>query len=315
MTVCFQPDDVVWRTFHDEAADLLAPHANAELMADYLQAFFHSHHDPRQPQADTLTRWLNSESHSFSAMALALLPELQARRPVISSQLDMVVLAHWTPDSELGCAVTNALIHACDAPQAFGFSVCDRALAAPLFALQAINDALADGPPTEAGDHHATALLLIADQANAPYASGALDALTPQNTACLIRLEARPPQQACGLVFEGYYRQPYNADGPTASTLASLLAQITPSPLSGADNWPLTLVASPALLAAVADESMPTLALNETLLCAAPFIRLKQQARPGCRYLLLVQETRHLTACVLRYQPDGDRRYTPSPFR
>ncbi|SLM65066.1 MULTISPECIES: hypothetical protein [Dickeya] len=305
MTLCFQPDEVVWRTFRDEETNLLAPHANAELMADYLQAFFHSHHDTRQPEPDTLLRWLNSEPHRFSAMALALLPELQARRPVISSQLDMVVLAHWTPDSELGCAVTNALIHACDAPQAFGFSVSDRAQAAPLFALHTINEYLGH----EAKATPPTALLMIADQARAPYTSDALAALAPQNTGCLIRLEARPPEQASGLVFEGYYRQPYEAGGPTASTLASLLEQITPSPLSGADDWPLTLVASPSLLAAVtgADESVPTLALPEALLCAAPFVSLKQQARPGGRYLLVVPEIRHLTACILRYQPDGDR--------
>lgn len=112
MTLCIQPDDLVWRTFSSASAPerddaSRVPHPSQALMADYLRAFFRSHGEIREPDSAVLNRWLNS-SHSFTAMMQALLPELQARHTL--QPLDVVVFAHWTPDSDLGCAVSNALI-------------------------------------------------------------------------------------------------------------------------------------------------------------------------------------------------------------
>ncbi|WP_448622789.1 hypothetical protein [Dickeya fangzhongdai] len=297
MTLCIQPDDLVWRAFAPEnEAALLAPHPNQALMADYLRAFFRSHDEPQEPDDALLTRWLNSR-HTFTAMMQALLPELQARHTL--QRLDLVMFAHWTPDSDLGCAVSNALIHACDARQAFGLSVSDRGLAAPLFALSAIDDYLTSD------ENRREALLMIADQDLAPYPSERLAQLRPQKNCCLMRIEKRPPHQASGLIFEGYYRQPYAENGDPIDTMRQLLSR-----LPAADM--LTLLGSPSLAAALqgAFPEHQTAAVAESLLCAAPFVYLKHHAQPGRRYLLAVPESRHLTAGVLRYQPCHDGPFT-----
>ncbi|ACT04990.1 hypothetical protein Dd1591_0097 [Dickeya chrysanthemi Ech1591] len=297
MTLCIQPDDLVWRTFAPENdAVLPAPHPNQDLMADYLRAFFRSHGEIEEPDNALLTRWLNSGRYSFSTMMQTLLPELQARGTL--QQLDLVVFAHWTPDSDLGCAVSNALIHACDARHAFGLSVSDRGLAAPLFALHTIDDYLA------CDDNRREALLMIADQDVAPYPSEQLTQAHPQKNCCLIRMEKRPADEAIGLVFEGYYRQPYADQGDLAATLRQLLSRL---PIT--DALPLTLLARPSLVTAL-QGAFPELRLANvppSLLCAAPFVYLKQHAEPGQRYLLAVPERRHLTVCVLRYQPHDAR--------
>ncbi|WOA53903.1 hypothetical protein [Dickeya solani] len=301
MTLCIQPDDLVWRAFAPESeAALLAPHPSQALMADYLRAFFRSHDDKLEPDDALLTRWLNSGRHTFTAMMQALLPELQARHAL--QQLDLVMFAHWTPDSDLGCAVSNALIHACDARQAFGLSVSDRGLAAPLFALHAIDDYLASD------DNRREALLMIADQDVAPYPSERLAQLRPQKNCCLMRIEKRPPHQASGLIFEGYYRQPYAENGAPIETLRQLLSRLPTTDT-------LTLLGTPSLMAALQGafpELQPT-AVAESLLCAAPFVYLKHHAQPGRRYLLAVPESRHLTACVLHYQPCHDGPFTRPP--
>lgn len=297
MTLCIQPDDLVWRAFASESeATLLAPHPSQALMADYLRAFFRSHDEMQEPDDAQLTHWLNNR-HTFTAMMQALLPELQARHAL--QQLDLVMFAHWTPDSELGCAVSNALIHACDARHAFGLSVSERGLAAPLFALSAIDDYLTSD------ENRREALLMIADQDVAPYSSERLARLCPQKNCCLIRIEKRPPHQASGLVFEGYYRQPYTENGDTIDTMRQLLSR-----LPTADQ--LTLLSNPPL-AAVLQDAFPehqTAAVAESLLCAAPFVYLKHHAQPGRRYLLVVPESRHLTAAALHYQPCHDGPFT-----
>ncbi|OOC13358.1 hypothetical protein BM451_11940 [Dickeya dadantii] len=301
MTLCIQPDDLVWRAFAPESkAALLAPHPSQALMADYLRAFFRSHDAPQEPDDALLTRWLNSGRHTFTAMMQALLPELQARHTL--QQLDLVMFAHWTPDSTLGCAVSNALIHACDARQAFGLSVSERGLAAPLFALHAIDDYLASD------ENRREALLMIADQDVAPYPSERLAQLRPQKNCCLMRIEKRPPQQASGLIFEGYYRQPYAENGDPIGAMRQLLSR-----LPAADT--LTLLSTPSLAAELqgAFPEHQTAAVAESLLCAAPFVYLKHHAQPGRRYLLTVPESRHLTACVLRYQPCHDGPFTCPP--
>lgn len=305
MTLCIQPDDLVWRTFSSASAPTCddasrVPHPSQALMADYLRAFFRSHGETAEPDSTVLNRWLNS-SHSFTAMMQALLPELQARHTL--QPLDVVVFAHWTPDSDLGCAVSNALIHACEAHHAFGFSISDRGLAAPLFALHVIDDYLA------CEDDRHEALLMIADQEIAPYPSERLAQLRPQKNCCLMRIEKRPAGQASGLVFEGYYRQPYADNGDLTVTLRHLLARL---PMQ--ETLPLTLLGSPALIEALQGGAphCQLLSVPESLLCAAPFVYLKQQAQPGHRYLLAVPEARHLTTCVLRYQPHHTGMFTRS---
>ncbi|WP_225622250.1 hypothetical protein [Musicola keenii] len=293
MTLCIQPANMVWRTFSNQ--DDLPPHSSQEVMADYLRAFFLSHGETQEPDNEWLDRWLNSGQLSFVHMMQALLPELQARH--LLQDIDLALFAHWTPDTDIGCAVPNALINACGARQAFGLSISDRGLAAPLFALYAIDEYLTGDPSRQ------KALLMIADQDLAPYPSERLRLLQPRKNCSLLLIEKHAPAQAYGLVYEGYYRQPYASDGDLTLTVRQLLARVREQ---HADPLPITLLVGATLFVAlqngVGDAQLAQVA--ESLLCAAPFVYLKTAAQPDNRYLMVVAEARHLTACAFRCQPD-----------
>lgn len=144
---CFQADEAaIWRDTVPDAADEVAR---------WQSAFLTANGRPPAVALDQVTHWLQAaERISFQQIAAHLLDALTPQRDL--SALDLVVVAHWTPDCVMGFSVTNFILHRLQAEQAYAFAVSDCGRAAPFQAIALIDNYL----PAAQG----TALLVMVDQ-------------------------------------------------------------------------------------------------------------------------------------------------------
>lgn len=144
---CFQADEAaIWRDAVPDAA---------EEVARWQSAFFAANGHAPAAAMDQVNRWLQAaERISFQQIAAHLLDALTPHHDL--SALDLVVVAHWTPDCVMGFSVTNFILHRLQAEQAYAFAVSDCGRAAPFQAIALIDRYL---PATQG-----TALLVTVDQ-------------------------------------------------------------------------------------------------------------------------------------------------------
>lgn len=269
-------------TFTDQETFSLPATDRVEVVDAWLQAFYQANDRPWHATRSRAQAWIEGESRvTFTDIAGALISRLQP--DVELSDLDVVILAHWTPDALMGCSVTNFILHQCHASQAFAFAVSDCGLAAPFTALELIDRYL---PATQG-----KALLLIADQHLLMHESPTLDrlagkdcgaALLFQRQAGRCRLKAR--WQQCG------------DDENTSAYFAAQLKQHAIKPEST-----LLITAEPQRHSAMAFTAMLT--PQPALLCAAPFFELAsvlQAEKPVAETLLLTCH-RHNNCHVLAF--------------
>jgi hypothetical protein len=210
--------------------------------------------------------------------------------------LDLLLLAHWTPDVEVGCSVTNALIHQTGCHDAFGMAISDHGLSSAFIALQIIEDYLDDNAR---GSQRKKALLLIADQDAILYDSPTLASFNPKASACVVMLHSRPSEpaepQPAGIRFKHYRKVPLPGKSQALDTLLARLDMYT----SEEDLLPLLILTTPGFAeqlrkhALWADHTIEH--WDETLLSCAPWARLGQLAPTNQRILLILPEGHALT--------------------
>lgn len=293
MSLEFTTSHIRWRQF-ERQDDAPAPDgAQMKLVTDFVNGFFDSHGRKERAQEQHARRWYASQNQAFRVMLKQVVAALQNQ--VRLDDLDLLVLTHWTPDVEVGCSVTNAIIHETGCHDAFGIAISDHGLSSPFLALQVIEDYLDDGNHS---DREKKALLLIADQDAILYDSPALARLNPEPSACVVMLRSLPSGPAAepraGIAFKHYRKVAF----PQAlDTLLPILNMFT----STEDLLPLLILTTPgfaeqlrqhAPLAAHRIESW-----DESLLSCAPWARLAQLAPTHLRILLMLPEGESL-ACA-----------------
>ncbi|MEZ8273211.1 hypothetical protein AB6C54_18505 [Vibrio splendidus] len=125
------------------AVDSLPPSANRDCseVSNFINAVFKSNGlnctDPDQYAQD----WVSADRKvSFLVMAEALVNDL-----LPLPELDLVIVAHWSTDNELGHSISNAIIHQCQAKDAFGFAISDSGPVAPFIACELIDKWMEEG--------------------------------------------------------------------------------------------------------------------------------------------------------------------------
>ncbi|MCU1748581.1 hypothetical protein [Pseudomonas sp. 6D_7.1_Bac1] len=277
MTLCLDPADIVFQSFHHTEAPLPEWEADIPHWRSYVQHFFLANGETLNPQDEQVQAWITSQERAaFSDMVGLLLPQLAA---VIEPQrVKTVLMAHWTPDLHMGSSVVNAAIHQMGLSACLALAISDRGPDAGLFALDGLNDCLAG--KDEDG------LLLIAEQKNLMYFSPLMAGLQPENNACVCLVN----KQQRGLRYRGFRRAP--------------LAQWSNEWLShavehlGLAKERLTLI-GPARLLEKAHVGAHSFAVNPHLLCAAPFVALRTLWKPERDYLLISENDNGISLCGL----------------
>ncbi len=277
MTLCLDPADIVFQSFHQTETAMPADDPDIPHWRSYAQHFFRANGQTLSPQDDQVQAWVTSPGRaSFSDMITVLLPRLAT--VIDPARVKTVLMAHWTPDLHMGSSVVNAAIHQLGLHACLALAISDRGPDAGLFALDGLNDCLAG--KDEDG------LLLIAEQKSLMYASPLMTALQPQNNACVCLLN----KQQRGLRYRGFRR----------TTLAQWSAQWLSHAIEqlGLANERVTLI-GPAHLLEAAHAGAHSFAVNPHLLCAAPFVALRTLWQPQRDYLLISDTDNGISLCGL----------------
>lgn len=278
MSVSLHPEHIIWNTFGN-----LEPFDPAWLdeidhWEGYVSAFFQANGlawDPAQSNVEACIS--AADKAPFVSMMDRLLPLLQEK--IDCRDIDVVLLAHWTPDLHLGTSVVNHVIYQLNlSEQSFGLAIGDRGLSAPLFAFDALYRYVRDS--------NRRALLLLADQKHLLYCSPLMRSLAPQNSACIVAIN----RDSAGWRYQGYQRGELNGM-PLESHCTALRAHFG----LAAD---CCIIASPALLAELPAETNH-LAVDDSLLCTSLFATL-QRGDIGRDHLLLQRDEQTLTALAFR---------------
>jgi hypothetical protein len=294
MSLEFATTHILWRQFEREADSPAVDDGQLKRVTDFVNAFFHSQGHEGQALNLHAARWYAAQHQSFRSMLKPLLGELANQ--VQLDDLDLVVLAHWTPDVEVRCSVTNAIIHASGARDAFGIAISDHGLSSAFLALQVIEDYLGDCDRDGRGKK---ALLLIADQNAILYDSPSLARFNPVASACIVMLRTlpgnQPGSQSAGIAFKHYRKIPFPS---TDQALDDLLVNLDMFS-SSEDLLPLLILTTPALAGQLREhEQLANQRIeswNESLLSCAPWARLEQLAPSNQRILLMLPEGNALT--------------------
>ncbi|WP_300628272.1 hypothetical protein [Pseudomonas sp.] len=294
MSLEFTTAHIRWRQF-ERQADAPAPNdAQLQLVTDFVNGFFHSHGREEQAQECHARRWYASQNQAFRVMLEQLVAELQHR--VRLDDLNLLVLSHWTPDVEVGCSVTNAIIHQTGCDDAFGIAISDHGLSGALLALEVIEDYLDD---KDLGGQGKKALLLIADQDAILYDSPALARLNPEPSACVLMLRSLPDAHAAkpptGITFKHYRRGAMPTTPEALDALLPALAMFT----SVEDVLPLLILTTPAFAETLRQHKQLSAhrieSWDESFLSCAPWVRLAQLAPTHQRILLMLPQGEYLT--------------------
>lgn len=231
----------------------------------YIQHFFHSNGLQLTDEQERVDEWINSpERAAFSDMILALLPEV---KPVISPErIKSILMAHWTPDLHMGTSVVNAAIHALDLADCLALAISDRGPDAALFAMDGLNDCL--------DNKDEDGLLLIAEQKNLLYYSPLLDALKPENNACICLVNTRRQ----GLEYRGYTKRVQ--DKLSSDLVNEVIHKACLNPVK-------TIVIGPASALEQIRGEFHLQPTESSLLCSAPFVSLSKNWQPEKNYLLV----------------------------
>lgn len=275
MTLCLDPADIVFQSFHQTEAAMPADDLDIPHWRSYAQHFFRANGQTLSPQDDQVDAWVTSPGRaSFSDMIAVLLPRLAT--VIDPARVKTVLMAHWTPDLHMGSSVVNAAIHQLGLSACLALAISDRGPDAGLFALDGINDCLAG--KDEDG------LLLIAEQKSLMYASPLMTALQPQNNACACLLN----KQQRGLRYRGFRRTTLRHW--STEWLLHAVEQL------GLTSERLSLI-GPAPLLEAAHASTHSYAVNPQLLCAAPFVALRTLWEPQRDYLLISESANGISLC------------------
>ncbi|WP_248751771.1 hypothetical protein [Pseudomonas sp. MWU15-20650] len=292
MPLEFATSHILWRQFGRQNDAFAADAGQLKIVTDFVNGFFRSHAHPGHAQDFHATRWYASQHQAFRVMLKQLIGELQNQTRL--DDLDLLVLAHWTPDVEVGCSVTNALIHQSGCHDAFGIAISDHGLSSTFLALQVIEDYLDDSDRAGRGKK---ALLLIADQDAILYDSPSLARFNPAPSACVVMLHNRPGEQPSGIGFKRYRKMPLPATPKAWDTLLVTLDMFTPRE----DLLPLLILTTPGFATQLLEhEQLATHRVeswDETLLSCAPWARLEQLAPTHHRILLMLPQGNFL-ACA-----------------
>jgi len=278
MSVSLHPEHIIWNTF-----DNLEPFDPAWLdeighWEGYVSSFFNANGLPWDATQSNVEACIRAADKApFVYMMDRLLPLLQEK--IDCRDINVVLLAHWTPDLHLGTSVVNHVIYQLNlSEQSFGLAISDRGLSAPLFAFDALYRYIRGSARR--------ALLLIADQKHLLYRSPLMAALTPQNSACVVAVN----HESSGWHYQGYLRSELN-DLQLENHCAALLSHFR----LAAD---CRIIASPALLAELAPQRH-TLPVDDTLLCTSLFAALQGgDIHPD--HLLLQRDDKTITALAFR---------------
>lgn len=173
---CFQEDRThLWR---DAVAD--AP----EIVTDWLKGFYASNGKAHGAMTEVQTWLASPERVSFQQIASHLMDQLAPYHDL--KTVDVVVVAHWTPDCVMGGSVTNSILHRIQARHAYAFAVSDCGLTAPFQALSLIDRYL---PP-----HRGTALLVSLDQPLLLHPSACFSRGAVRASGAALWLERQPAQ-------------------------------------------------------------------------------------------------------------------------
>ncbi|MDW6093392.1 hypothetical protein SBX64_12625 [Vibrio rhizosphaerae] len=272
---------------------------------DFIAAFFKSNglaYDSNMSRVETCIR--AEDKAAFASMFEQLLPRL--RQSTDLSDVDTVILAHWTPDLHLGTSVVNYVIHSLElGEQSFGLAISDRGLSAPFMALDCAHRYIQE--------RDSSALLLIADQKHLLYRSALMDALAPENSACIVKIN----RSGSGWSYAGYRKHTHVTERDLGQSVQEMITHFGLSPQT-------RIIASPALLTQLSDAgqlpehdeaSVKTderyvgidekyIAIDEKLLCAAPFAALEQYGQPEQDYLLVRYDEGILTGVGFSHQEE-----------
>lgn len=294
MSLHFAASHIQWRQFEKPNQAPVVDAAQLKLVRDFVNGFFHSHDHPAQAQDALALGWYAAHGQSFRIMLKQVVGELASQVPL--SDLNMVMLTHWTPDVEVGCSVTNAIIHETGCLDAFGMAISDHGLSSAFLALQVIEDYLEDN---DRGAVEKKALLLIADQDAILYDSPSLAHFEPAASACAVMLRSLPRDQNApplqGMVFKHYRKIPFPATRQALDELLVTLQMFTPEE----DRLPLLILTTPGFAAAMRESaslaSQRIESWDERLLSCAPWARLEQLAPSDHRILMMLPEGDFLT--------------------
>jgi hypothetical protein len=277
VTLCLDPADIVFQSFHH--TETPQPEWETEIphWRSYVQHFFAANGQTLSPQDERVPAWINSpERAAFCDMIAVLLPRLA--EVIEPARVKTVLMAHWTPDLHMGTSVVNAAIHQMGLSACLAMAISDRGPDAALFALDGLNDCLAG--KDEDG------LLLIAEQKTLMYASPLMEALQPQNNACVCLVN----KQQRGLRYRGFKRA--SLAQWSAGWLSQAIEQL------GLAKGRVTLI-GPTRLLEVAPADAHAFAINPHLVCAAPFVALRTLWEPQRDYLLISENDNGISVCGL----------------
>ncbi|QXH58099.1 hypothetical protein [Pseudomonas maumuensis] len=284
---------ILWRQFARRTDTPAVDDEQLKIVTDFVNAFFHSQGHEGQAQDLHAARWYAAQQQSFRTMLTRLLGELAHQAQL--DDLDLVLLAHWTPDVEVGCSVTNAIIHEAGARDAFGIAISDHGLSSAFLGLQVIEDYLGD---SDRDGHGKKALLLIADQDAIMYESPSLARFNPVASACIVMLHYLPddqPGQGAGMVFKHYRKVAFPSTDQALDDLLVTLDMFT----SRESLLPLLILTTPAFAGRLREHGQLANhrieSWNEALLSCAPWARLEQLAPNNQRILLMLPEGDALT--------------------
>ncbi|MDW6093403.1 hypothetical protein SBX64_12680 [Vibrio rhizosphaerae] len=226
----------------------------------YLQAFCQANGKPFVPEDSRVREWLSGENQvSFTTMAEALVSQIVTRTDL--SDLDMVILAHWTPDAELGQAVTNYVLHRLALEDTVAFALSDAGLVSPFMALDCIERYL----PAQQGK----ALLLVMDQNSLMSHSPAVDRHSVANAASGMVIE----RNGSGLQIQTRIH-----DCTEVGTETILLQQL--SEQFGLTPESTTVICEPEIAARLSPQRHIR-CTRPDLLCVAPFWEMQQAIAAG----------------------------------
>ncbi|MFU2318504.1 hypothetical protein [Rahnella sp. PCH160] len=269
------PDDIISQSFHHTEVPLPEWEVDIPHWRSYVQHFFAASGEPLSEKDEQVNAWISSnERAAFSDMVATLLPHLA---PVVQPQrVKTVLMAHWTPDLHMGSSVVNLAIHQLGLSDCLALAISDRGPDAALFALDGLRDCLHG--KAEDG------LLLIAEQKSLMYSSPLMERLQPENNACLCLVNT----QQRGLRYLGYQRLKTSTD--FSETILQSVEHF------GLARERLILIGPEKCLANL-HESFTTFAVNPRLLCAAPFVALRENWQPGRDYLLMSEHNGWISLC------------------
>ncbi|MCU1748569.1 hypothetical protein [Pseudomonas sp. 6D_7.1_Bac1] len=293
MSLEFAASHILWRQFERNNDAPAVDDGQIEKVKDFVNAFFHSHGHTGQAQDHHAFRWYAAQNQTFRTMLKQLVGELGNQ--ILLNDLDLVVLTHWTPDVEIGCSVTNAIIYETGSHDAFGIAISDHGLSSTFLALQVIEDYLDD---MDRGSHEKKALLMIADQDAILYSSPCLASFSPTASACVVMLRSLRGEHTAGqsgsIAFKHYRKVPFPATRQALDALLATLDMFT----SEEELLPLVILTTPCFAGQLRQHAQ--LATNrieswdEALLSSAPWVRLKELATDSNRILLVLPEGKYL---------------------